>query len=471
MCLPFLFHYFAIEFMQTNFSNQDTIAAIATAPGVGGIAVIRVSGNEAIAVVSKIFEGKNLSEQKGYTAHFGKIIFKEKIIDEVVITLFRNPHSYTGEDVVEISCHGSQFIQQQILQALIQSSCRLAAPGEFTQRAFLNGKMDLSQAEAVADLIASQNASAHKVALQQLRGGYSNELQQLRERLIWFASLIELELDFSQEDVEFADRKQLFDLVNELENKIEPLIQSFKLGNAMKNGIATAIVGKPNAGKSTLLNALLKENRAIVSSIAGTTRDTIEETLNINGIIFRLIDTAGLRHANDEIEKIGVEKSYEKIREAQLVLYVFDVNEMSENELKIEIEKLKIENQKLILVANKIDSNTQYSKLNIQFPMIEISAKEKKNIDELKKIIYNISLENVANAEGIIVSNARHVEQLQKTLAELLEVRKGLEQNFETDLLAFHLRHALYALGSITGEVSVDKDILGTIFGKFCIGK
>ena len=336
--------------MITNsFSNQDTIAAIATAPGVGGIAVIRVSGNEAIAVVSKIFEGKNLAEQKGYTAHFGKIVFQGKIIDEVVITLFKNPHSYTGEDVVEISCHGSLFIQQEILQALIQSGCRLAAPGEFTQRAFLNGKMDLSQAEAVADLIASQNESAHKVALQQLRGGYSNELQQLRERLIWFASLIELELDFSQENVEFADRKQLFDLVNELQSKINPLILSFKLGNAMKNGIASAIVGKPNAGKSTLLNALLKENRAIVSSIAGTTRDTIEESLNINGIIFRLIDTAGLRNTNDEIEKIGVEKSYEKIREAQLVLYVFDVNEMTEVELKSEIKKLNIENQKIIL--------------------------------------------------------------------------------------------------------------------------
>ncbi len=452
-------------------NNQNTIAAIATAAGVGGIAVIRVSGNEAIEIVSKIFEGKKLQEQSGYTAHFGKIIFENEIIDEVVITLFKNPHSYTGEDVVEISCHGSQFIQQQILQALIQSGCRLAVPGEFTQRAFLNGKMDLSQAEAVADLIASQNESAHKVALQQLRGGYSNELQQLRERLIWFASLIELELDFSQEDVEFADRKQLFDLVDELQNNIMPLIQSFKLGNAMKNGISTAIVGKPNAGKSTLLNALLKEDRAIVSSIAGTTRDTIEETLNINGIIFRLIDTAGLRKANDEIEKIGVEKSYEKIRGAQLVLYVFDVNEMNEDELKIEIEKLKIENQKLILVANKIDSNTQYSILNAQFPAIEISAKEKKNIDELKQFIYNISLENATNTEGIIVSNARHVKQLHKTLAELLEVRNGLEQNVETDLLAFHLRHALYSLGSITGEVSIDKDILGTIFGKFCIGK
>ena len=457
--------------MQTNFSNQDTIAAIATAPGVGGIAVIRVSGNEAIAVVSKIFEGKNLAEQKGYTAHFGKIGFQNKIIDEVVITLFKNPHSYTGEDVVEISCHGSLFIQQEILQALIHSDCRLAAPGEFTQRAFLNGKMDLSQAEAVADLIASQNESAHKVALQQLRGGYSNELQQLRERLIWFASLIELELDFSQEDVEFADRKQLFDLVNELQNKINPLIQSFKLGNAMKNGIATAIVGKPNAGKSTLLNALLKENRAIVSSIAGTTRDTIEESLNINGIIFRLIDTAGLRNTNDEIEKIGVEKSYEKIREAQLVLYVFDVNEMSEEELKSEIEKLNIENQKVILVANKSDSGNSFIVHHSSFIVKNISAKNQTGINELRESIYNTALEDVQQKEGIIVSNARHVEQLQKTLAELSEVKNGLEQNFETDLLAFHLRHALYALGSITGEVSVDKDILGTIFGKFCIGK
>ena len=452
-------------------NNQDTIAAIATAAGVGGIAVIRVSGNDAIEIVSKIFEGKILQEQKGYTAHFGKIVFQEKIIDEVVITLFKNPHSYTGEDVVEISCHGSQFIQQQILQALIQAGCRLAAPGEFTQRAFLNSKMDLSQAEAVADLIASQNESAHKVALQQLRGGYSNELQQLRERLIWFASLIELELDFSQEDVEFADRKQLFDLVDELQNKITPLIQSFKLGNAMKNGISTAIVGKPNAGKSTLLNALLKENRAIVSSIAGTTRDTIEETLNINGIIFRLIDTAGLRKANDEIEKIGVEKSYEKIRQAQLVLYVFDVNEMNEDELKNEIEKLKIENQKLILVANKCDAEENFKFQISNFKMENISAKLGKKINELRESIYTTALEDIQQHQGIIVSNARHVEQLQKTLAELLEVRNGLEQNVETDLLAFHLRHALYALGSITGEVSVDKDILGTIFGKFCIGK
>ncbi len=452
-------------------NNQDTITAIATAPGVGGIAVIRVSGNEAIAVVSKIFEGKNLAEQKGYTAHFGKIGFQNKIIDEVVITLFKNPHSYTGEDVVEISCHGSLFIQQEILQALIQSGCRLAAPGEFTQRAFLNGKMDLSQAEAVADLIASQNESAHKVALQQLRGGYSNELQQLRERLIWFASLIELELDFSQEDVEFADRKQLFELVDELQNKITPLIQSFKLGNAMKNGISTAIVGKPNAGKSTLLNALLKENRAIVSSIEGTTRDTIEESLNINGIIFRLIDTAGLRNTNDEIEKIGVEKSYEKIREAQLVLYVFDVNEMNEEELKVEIEKLNIENQKVILVGNKCDEKENFKFQISNFKLKYISAKLGKNINELREIIYNNALEDVQQHEGIIVSNARHVEQLQKTLVELVEVKNGLGQNVETDLLAFHLRHALYALGSITGEVSVDKDILGTIFGKFCIGK
>jgi tRNA modification GTPase len=469
--------------MNPNIFISDTIAAIATAPGVGGIAVIRVSGNDAIINVSKIFKGKNLTEQLGYTAHFGKIFVPsplervqgeaEKIIDEVVVTLFKNPHSYTGEDVVEISCHGSIFIQQQILEALIKEGCRLAKPGEFTQRAFLNGKMDLSQAEAVADLIASQNEAAHQVALQQLRGGYSSELKNLRERLIWCASLIELELDFSQEDVEFADRKQLFELVDELQNKLKPLIQSFQLGNAMKNGIATAIVGKPNAGKSTLLNALLKENRAIVSNIAGTTRDTIEEALNINGIIFRLIDTAGLRDSTDEIEIIGVEKSYEKIKEAQLVLYVFDVNETNPKELALEIENLKINNQKLILVANKIDSTSSNSFAE-SFPnciIQNISAKENKNIDELKQLIYNSALENAANYEGVIVSNARHVEQLQKAFTILNEVRVGLENNEMTDIIAFHLRHALHALAEITGEIQHDRDILGTIFGKFCIGK
>ncbi|MFM2224025.1 MAG: tRNA uridine-5-carboxymethylaminomethyl(34) synthesis GTPase MnmE [Bacteroidota bacterium] len=460
---------------------SDTIAAIATAPGVGGIAVIRVSGNDAITNVSKIFKGKNLLGQKGYTAHFGKIFIPsplervqgeaEKIIDEVVATLFKNPHSYTGEDVVEISCHGSVFIQQQILEALLKSGCRLAKPGEFTQRAFLNGKMDLSQAEAVADLIASQNESAHKVALQQLRGGYSSELKNLRERLIWFASLIELELDFSQEDVEFADRKQLFDLVDELQNKLSPLIQSFQLGNAMKNGIATAIVGNPNAGKSTLLNTLLKENRAIVSSIAGTTRDTIEESLNINGIIFRLIDTAGLRKSNDEIEIIGVEKSYEKIKEAQLILYVFDVKEMSEDDLKTEIEKLKIENKKLILVANKCDEGNEFRIQNSEFIIQNISAKNQTGINELRELIYKTALNDIQEYEGVIVSNARHVEQLQKAFAILYEVRQGLETDEMTDIIAFHLRHALHALAEITGEIQHDRDILGTIFGKFCIGK
>ncbi|MEN9522731.1 MAG: tRNA uridine-5-carboxymethylaminomethyl(34) synthesis GTPase MnmE [Bacteroidota bacterium] len=467
--------------MIPNFFISDTIAAIATAPGVGGIAVIRVSGNDAIQSVSKIFKGKNLSEQKGYTAHFGKIFSPspleraqgevEKIIDEVVVTLFKNPHSYTGEDVVEISCHGSIFIQQQILEALIQSGCRLAKPGEFTQRAFLNGKMDLSQAEAVADLIASQNESAHKVALQQLRGGYSSELKNLRERLIWFASLIELELDFSQEDVEFADRKQLFDLVDELQSRLTPLIQSFQLGNAMKNGIATAIVGKPNAGKSTLLNTLLQENRAIVSNIAGTTRDTIEEALNINGIIFRLIDTAGLRHSTDEIEIIGVEKSYEKIKEAQLILYVFDVNEMNADELKTDVQNLKIEHQKLILVANKIDGKNEYSIPNSDFRIQNISAKNQTGIDELREVIYKTALNDIQDYEGIIVSNARHVEQLQKAFSILLDVRNGLKNNEMTDIIAFHLRHALYALAEITGEIQHDRDILGTIFGKFCIGK
>jgi tRNA modification GTPase len=309
------------------------------------------------------------------------------------------------------------------------------------------------------------------VALQQLRGGYSSELKNLRERLIWFASLIELELDFSQEDVEFADRKQLFDLVDELQNKLSPLIQSFQLGNAMKNGIATAIVGNPNAGKSTLLNTLLKENRAIVSSIAGTTRDTIEESLNINGIIFRLIDTAGLRHSIDEIEIIGVEKSYEKIKEAQLILYVFDVNEMDEEDLKTEIEKLKIENKKLILVANKIDEGNEFRILNSEFRIQNISAKNQTGISELRELIYKTALSDIQEYEGVIVSNARHVEQLQKAFAILSEVRQGLENDEMTDIIAFHLRHALHALAEITGEIQHDRDILGTIFGKFCIGK
>ncbi|MDE1192277.1 MAG: tRNA uridine-5-carboxymethylaminomethyl(34) synthesis GTPase MnmE [Arachidicoccus sp.] len=452
----------------------DTIVAIATAQGVGAIAVIRVSGANAIDIVNKIFPSKDLHLQKSHTLHVGFLKENDEVIDEVVISLFKNPNSYTGEDVIEISCHASPFIQQKIIDSIISKGARLAFAGEFTQRAFLNGKMDLTQAEAVADIIAADSKAAQQTALKQLRGGFSNDLKQLREELINFAALIELELDFSEEDVEFADRKKFEKLITTLKSKILDLINSFRLGNVIKNGVSVAIIGKPNAGKSTLLNALLNEERAIVSSIAGTTRDTIEETLNINGVLFRLIDTAGIReHTSDAIEKIGVEKSLEKMRGANIVVYLFDVNEMSDEDIHLQKELFEKENIKYILVGNKIDElneddlNKKFIAQNILF----ISAKEKEKIDSLKQKLYASVIDNSINTENTIVTNARHHAALKKIEESLDDIEAGMRNQLTGDLLSIDIRRALHYLGEITGQVEVDRDILGTIFGKFCIGK
>ncbi len=484
---------------------NDTIVAIATPSGVGAIAVIRVSGNEAIQLINGIFDGKDLTKQPTHTIHYGNIKEEDRLIDEVLVSLFIAPKSYTGEDSVEISCHGSDYIVQEILQLIINKGARLAQPGEFTMRAFLNGKMDLSQAEAVADLIASSTEAAHQVALRQLRGGFSNEIQNLRQELIDFASLIELELDFGEEDVEFADRDKLKALVRKIQGLIRSLLRSFQLGNALKNGVQTVIAGRPNAGKSTLLNALLNEERAIVSDIAGTTRDTIEELLNINGIAFRLIDTAGIREAKDQIEAIGVEKTMEKIQQSSILVYVFDVLRTSPEEVRKDLAQLMRPNQHLLIVANKMDLNP-YTKYTDFFPQerkmpdpddeyqdrsrlempdtmlgtekktigksswVPISAINKMNIEYLKEKLYNAVVEESIDPSSTVVSNIRHFEALQKANESLDAVLRGLEQGITSDFVALDIRQALHHLGEITGEVTTD-DLLGNIFGKFCIGK
>ncbi len=459
---------------ESHLSNA-TIVALATPPGIGSIAVIRVSGEAAIPILESLMNGKTLKDKASHTLHFAKLYQDKTAIDEVVLALYKNPKSYTGEDVVEISCHGSPYIQQQLIEAIIHAGARMALPGEFTKRAFINGKLDLSQAEAVADLIAAQTAGSHELALRQLRGGYSEELKQLRDQLIWFASLIELELDFSQEDVEFADRTQLEKLLANITASLTQLIHSFQLGNAIKNGVNVAIVGNPNAGKSTLLNALLQENRAIVSAIAGTTRDTIEEVLNINGISFRLIDTAGLRNTQDQIEKIGVEKSIQKIQEAQVLLYVYDVNSLSEQALQQALSELPSTAAHRILVGNKADLLAQSSigKVTINATgeqCISIAALQQHGIKELEQLLYETALNANFQSEGVIVSNMRHLEGLQHTAEAIAEITNGMQLQLPGDLLAAHIRQALYHLGTITGEVT-NEDLLDTIFKKFCIGK
>ena len=448
---------------------EDTITALATPPGVGAIGVIRLSGTNALPIANKIFKGKNLLLQQSHSVHFGHIISpseKEETIDEVVVTIYKNPRSYTGEDIVEISGHGSPYILGRILEATVAAGARLAKPGEFTQRAFLNGKLDLAQAEAVADLIAANTKAAQQTALAQLRGGFSDDLKDLREQLINFAALIELELDFSQEDVEFADRKKLEILIQTLKFKIQNLIKSFEYGNAIKNGISVAIIGKPNAGKSTLLNALLNEERAIVSDIAGTTRDTIEETLNIQGILFRLIDTAGIReHARDVIENIGIERSRANAIKANLVLHLIDATDKEAED----IDWLKHLQEKIITVYNKSDLGTQ--PLPTTKDIIFISAKEKQGIDLLKQHMYEKALGDAVHTESTVVTNVRHQAALTKVAESLEEIQSGMEHNISGDLLALDIRRALHYLGEITGQVEVDRDILGTIFGKFCIGK
>ncbi len=453
---------------------DDTIVAPATAPG-GSIAVIRLSGKDAIVICDKIVEGKSLLEKPSHSVHFVKLMHQGQWLDEAVATIFRNPKSYTGEDVVELSLHGSTYIVEKVLDALLQEGARMARPGEFTQRAFLNGKMDLSQAEAVADLIAANHEGAHSLAHQQLRGAYSNELKDLREQLIWFASLLELELDFSQEDVEFADRTQMENLVNVIGTKVKSLLQSFKLGNVLKKGVPVAIIGMPNAGKSTLLNALLKEDRAIVSDIAGTTRDTIEEEMNVDGVLFRFIDTAGLRKSEDTIEQIGVERSLEKLQQSEVVIYVMDPTQQDKQAAEDAMALLPETEAKKLIVMNKVDcvdGNTlrELSWGGEVVELVSISAKGGEGIDALKQYLYAMVIGDGQEQEGIIVSNLRHVDSLQQTAYFMEQVELGLESNLPSDLIAHQLRHALHHLGMITGHIT-NEDLLDTIFSKFCIGK
>ncbi|MFT3748208.1 MAG: tRNA uridine-5-carboxymethylaminomethyl(34) synthesis GTPase MnmE [Agriterribacter sp.] len=444
---------------------NDTIVAIATAPGIGAIAVIRLSGNNSIAIVNQLFPSKNLEEQPTHTLHVGLLKTGSEIIDEVVVALYKSPRSYTGEDIVEISCHGSPFIQQQIIDVCIQKGARLARPGEFTQRAFLNGKIDLTQAEAVADIIASQSQASKQTALKQLRGGFSNDLSGLRNRLIEFAALIELELDFSQEDVAFADRDQFMFLINDLSTVTDKLVDSFRLGNVIKNGVSVAIIGKPNAGKSTLLNALLNEERAIVSDIAGTTRDTIEETLNINDIIFRIIDTAGIReHSGDAIENLGIERSRNNAEKASIIIHLIDLTDNGSSDF----EWLKPFNAKTIKVYNKLDAGSPAA---VNENDIFIAAKSGTGIEQLKDALYKKATGEEINIENTIITNARHYSALLKVKETLSDIKTGLLNNISGDLLAPDIRRCLNYLGIITGEIETDRDILGTIFGKFCIGK
>jgi tRNA modification GTPase len=462
------------------FETNDTIVALATAHGSSAIAVIRLSGLEAFKIIetyfySKSLQKKQLKNKATHTLHFGLIINQEIIIDEVLVSIFKNPNSFTGQDCAEVSCHGSPYIIQQLLQLFLNSGARLAEPGEFTLRAFLNGKFDLSQAEAVADLIASNSALSHEIAMKQMRGGFSNKIKLLREKLINFASLIELELDFSEEDVEFANRNELKNLIHSINTIVLNLISSFELGNVIKNGIPVAIIGKPNAGKSTLLNTLLNDERAIVSEIAGTTRDTIEDEITIDGVLFRFIDTAGIRTTTDVIEQIGVNKAFEAIKKSAVIIYLFDVNELSSGDLKNEIELLKehIGTSQLLLVGNKIDSKNS-SELTTEFSdfkdILFISAKTHFQISELKQKLLGLYDATSVTATDTIVTNARHANSLKNVNAALNKVLEGLNQNIVTDILALDIRYALEEIGLITGEVTTD-DLLTNIFSKFCIGK
>ena len=450
-----------------NFNDTDTICALATGGGMSAIALIRISGIDAIKISDKIFS-KNLLDKESHTVHFGNIIYRNNIIDEVIITIFHKNQSFTGEETVEISCHGSKYIQNKIIEVLINNGVRLANPGEYTMRAFQNGKLDLSQAESIADLIESESEAAHKTAIQHLKGGFSKKLKLLRQKLIDFASLIELELDFSEEDVEFADRSQLNKLLNELQAEISILINSFRIGNVIKNGIPVAILGAPNVGKSTLLNTLLNEDKAIVSDIAGTTRDSIEDEIIIKGYNFRFIDTAGIRKTDDKIENLGIDRTINHAKKSSIIIYLFDASKNIENQLTV-IKKLNTEHQdKVIKVINKIDTNNSIKTLGNDY--LYISAKENLGIDELKNKIFDFTNMNALDNNNTIVTNQRHYEQLKNTLSELEIVIEGLNNGVSGDLLAVNIKQSLFHLGLITGEVSTD-DLLSNIFGKFCIGK
>jgi len=462
--------------------DQSTICAISTPPGIGGIAVIRLSGTEAVAITEKIFQSpstdKRLADQRANTLHFGTIKSGDELVDEVVVSLFKAPHSFTGEDIVEISCHGSVYIQQMILQLLISNGASMARPGEFTQRAFLNGKMDLSQAEAVADLIASGNSAAHKLAISQMRGGFSREIQQLRAELLRFAALVELELDFSEEDVEFADRGALIELSTRISLLLKKLTESFRLGNVIKNGIPVAIIGETNVGKSTLLNALLNEDKAIVSDIHGTTRDVIEDVINIDGTLFRFSDTAGIRETTDIIESMGIERSYNQLEKAEIVLLVTDISGSVQSILNriVKIRK-KIAGQKLVIIANKVDIGSASSQNQLSgFPLLPneelvfVAAKSRANLDQLIQMMKRAVNFDSIRPEEVIVSNVRHYEALSRALTAIEKVIEGLKTGISGDFLSQDIRECLHYLGEITGEVSTD-EILGHIFKHFCIGK
>lgn len=452
--------------------NQDTIVAIASPSGIGALGIIRLSGKDAITIVNRVFPSKNLENQKSHTLHVGKIQDGDHIYDEVVVSLFIAPKSYTKENVVEISCHGSPFIIESLIQLFLSKGARLANPGEFTQRAFLNGGLDLAQAEAVADLIAADTQASQKVAMNQLRGGFSKELALLREELIHFASMLELELDFSEEEVEFADRTQLTDLIQKMIEQVEPLVSSFKTGNVIKNGVATVLVGKPNAGKSTLLNALLKEDKAIVSDIAGTTRDSLEDMWTLGGIRFRLVDTAGLRETTDTIEAIGVERTKNWMKKSQLILLMIDLSTDSKEDLKNTLKEFSEQEAELIVVLNKLDqvNEFKFTDWTIHPHTVCISAKTGEGIKELEKKMLEIVEADLKNTDATMVTNLRHYEQLKLTLETLETVKYGIQNSLTNDFLAQDLRHALYHLGQITGSITND-DLLKNIFGKFCIGK
>lgn len=461
--------------MSINLLNEfeDTIVALATPPGVGAIGVIRISGKSAIEIANRIFKGKNLLSQKSHTIHFGKVVDQETVVDEVLVSVFIAPKSFTKENVIEISTHGSPYILQKIIKLILSEGARLAKAGEFTKRGFLNGQFDLAQAEAVADLINSDSKATHMAAMNQMRGGFSKKIKALREELIHFASMIELELDFAEEDVKFADRAQLVELILRLQKEIGKLIESFSIGNVIKNGVPTVISGKPNAGKSTLLNTLLEEEKAIVSDIAGTTRDIIEDEIHIEGISFRFIDTAGIREARDKIEAIGIERTLAKIKAASIIIYLVDLLKEGENEIISEKQKLDAMGIPYLLIGNKTDKadSSELGRLETAFPeMIFISASREENIETLKKaLIHQVHL-NDFNTGDTIVTNIRHIESLTNTQTALDDVMKGIDNNVTGDFLAMDIRQALHHLGEITGEITTD-DLLSTIFSKFCIGK